>query len=100
MKFNRYKNDFKKRKLYKKTEIFQKTLKLLFLYSSETYIKLIAKKNIYFKLLKNCFKSRIKNYCIISGRSRSIYSKLKVSRIVFKSLSNKGFFFGIKKISW
>jgi ribosomal protein S14 len=99
MKFNRYKNDLKKRKLHKKTEIFQKTLKLLFLYSSEMHIKLITKKNIYFKLLKNCFKSRVKNYCVISGRGRSIYKKLKVSRIVFKSLNNEGFFFGIRKTS-
>jgi len=99
MKFNRYKNDLKKRKLYKKTEVYQKTLKLLFLYSPEVYIKLITKKTIYLKLLKNCFKSRVKNYCVISGRGRSIYNKLKVSRIVFRSLNDKGFFFGIKKTS-
>ena len=97
MKFKRYKKDLKKRKLYKKTEFFQKLLKIFFLYSSETNMKLIIKKNVYFKLLKNCFKSRIKNYCIISGRSRGIYSKLRVSRIVFRRLNNKGFFFGIKK---
>jgi ribosomal protein S14 len=97
MKFKRYKKDLKKRKLYKKTEFFQKLLKIFFLYSSETNMKLIIKKNVYFKLLKNCFKSTIKNYCIISGRSRGIYSKLRVSRIVFRRLNNKGFFFGIKK---
>lgn len=97
MKFKRYKKDLKRRKLYEKTEFFQKVLKIFFLYSSAINIKLIIKKNIYFKLLKNCFKSRIKNYCIISGRSRGIYGKLRVSRIVFRRLNNKGFFFGIKK---
>jgi ribosomal protein S14 len=58
----------------------------------------------YFKLLKlkkNIInnKTKIKNICIYSGRTSAIYSKLKISRIVFKEKMSFGLLSGIRKIS-
>lgn len=55
---------------------------------------------MYLKVLKNSFKTQIKDYCILTGRSRSISSKYKVSRITFRFLANQGIFFGLKKATW
>jgi small subunit ribosomal protein S14 len=67
------------------------------LYNNEFLIKILVQKE-FFK--KSTFKTEIKNYCVISGRSRSIYRKLKISRIVLRSLGSDGLFFGFKKASW
>jgi ribosomal protein S14 len=99
MKYHKLMLDLKKREFYKKTEIFQKVFKVLFLYSQDYYFRLAIKKKMYTKIFKNNFKSHIKNYCIITGRSRSVYTKFKVSRITFRDLANKGVIFGLKKAS-
>jgi len=100
MKYKKLILDIKKRKFYNNTEIFQKVLKTLFLYSKDNIFKLLIKKKIYYTLFKKYYKTTIKNYCIITGRSKGIYRKFKVSRIIFRLLGNQGLFFGIKKISW
>jgi ribosomal protein S14 len=40
-------------------------------------------------------KSQIKNYCVISGRSRGVYRDFKISRILVRELASLGLFFGI-----
>lgn len=99
MKSRRLIKDKKKRNLYNKTELFQKVLKILFLYNKDSfnYLKLVIKNFIYIKIIKNMYCSQIKNYCVISGRSRAIYKKLKISRIILKNLGSEGLFFGLKK---
>lgn len=46
------------------------------------------------------YKSFLKNYCIISGRSRGIIRKYNISRMLFKQFANFGYLKGIKKGSW
>lgn len=46
------------------------------------------------------FKTNIRNRCIISGRSKSVYSFFKLTRMIFKNLAVKGDILGIKKYSW
>lgn len=100
MKNKRYLKNLKQRKLYKKTELFQKALKSLFLYIKNTTIQLIIQKYFLLFFSINFYKTTIKNFCVFSGRSRSIYKKFKVSRIIFKQLGEKGLFFGLQKHSW
>ena len=52
------------------------------------------------KLPKNSSKIRIKNRCEITGRSRGVYRKLKVSRITLRQLSLEGKVPGMIKSSW
>jgi small subunit ribosomal protein S14 len=44
--------------------------------------------------------TRIKNICILTGRSRSIYRLFKISRIQLRKLASKGFLPGVSKYSW
>jgi ribosomal protein S14 len=41
--------------------------------------------------------SKINNFCIISGRSRSIFSSFRVSRIILKELTSSTTFSSLKK---
>jgi small subunit ribosomal protein S14 len=44
--------------------------------------------------------TKVKNRCIISNRSKSIYRKFGVSRIKFRELASFGLLFGVRKSSW
>ena len=99
MKNKRYIKNNKQRKLYKKTELFQKVLKSLFRYVKDIFLKLIVQKLFLLSFSLNCFKTSIKNFCIISGRSRGVFRKTKVSRIMLKQLGAEGLFFGLQKLS-
>ena len=44
--------------------------------------------------------ARIRNRCEVSGRARSVYRKMKMSRIALRELGNKGLIPGLVKSSW
>ncbi len=52
------------------------------------------------KLPKNSSLCRIKNRCIRTGRSHSIYKKFKISRLCFRESASQGLLAGIYKSSW
>lgn len=52
------------------------------------------------KLPRDSSKTRIRNFCIITQRSRGIYKDFGLSRIMFRELALTGFLPGIKKASW
>lgn len=52
------------------------------------------------KLPRNSNMTRLRNRCIFTGRSRGVYQKFRMSRIVFRTLANKGELMGVKKASW
>jgi ribosomal protein S14 len=89
--------DKKKRLLFKKNELKRISIKV----NNRLNTKL--KINHFIKLfnlpLISAF-SRIKNRCFISDRSKSIYKKLKVSRIKFRELVLAGAYSGFTKTSW
>jgi len=43
---------------------------------------------------------KIKNRCLFSNRSRSVYKKFKLSRIFLKNFALQGLLIGVKKASW
>ncbi|MHA6643162.1 30S ribosomal protein S14 [Mesorhizobium sp. A623] len=49
---------------------------------------------------RNSAKIRIRNRCEVTGRPRSYYRKLKVSRIALRDLGNSGQIPGLVKSSW
>jgi ribosomal protein S14 len=51
-------------------------------------------------LNKNSCKIRIRNRCILTGRSRAVYRFCKISRIKLRELASSGLIAGIKKSSW
>ena len=52
------------------------------------------------KLPRNSSKVRVKNRCEITGRSRGVYRKLRISRIALRELSLEGKIPGMVKSSW
>jgi len=52
------------------------------------------------RLPRNSSKVRIKNRCILTGRSHSILRICKLSRIKFRELASQGLLTGITKSSW
>ncbi len=46
------------------------------------------------------FSTRKRNRCAITGRSRGVYRKFGVSRIVLRELALKGMIPGMRKASW
>ena len=100
MKNRRYLRDLKKRKFFNKSELYYFVFKMLFFYFKNNILKFIINRIVVSKNFNLCYKTQIRNYCVISGRSRGIYSKLKISRIVFRFLGSVGLFFGLKKSSW
>lgn len=45
-------------------------------------------------------KVKIKNRCVLTGRSRGVLRKYRVSRITFKELVVAGYLVGVRKSSW
>jgi succinate dehydrogenase (ubiquinone) iron-sulfur subunit len=91
--------DINKRKLYIKAELLQRLVKII-CFSFNTNLLSFTLLNSFF-ITKNYsyFRTHIKNFCTISGRSRAIHKKFKVSRILLLELGSKGYFFGLKKAS-
>ena len=52
------------------------------------------------KIPRNASKVRIRNRCVMTGRSRGDYRKCKLSRIAFRELASKGHIPWITKSSW
>lgn len=99
MKYKRLSRDVIRRKLYKNSEIFQRVIKVILLEATQMKFKFMLKQLSTQTLKKKSYKTQIKNFCIFTGRSRSVYKKFKVSRICILKLSCCGYFFGLKKAS-
>jgi small subunit ribosomal protein S14 len=52
------------------------------------------------QLPRNASPGRVRNRCEVTGRPRSVYRKLKMSRIALRELGNKGLIPGLVKSSW
>ena len=52
------------------------------------------------ELPRNSSKTRIRNRCLLTGRPRAYYRKLKMSRIALRELGNLGQIPGLTKSSW
>jgi small subunit ribosomal protein S14 len=52
------------------------------------------------ELPRNSAENRIRLRCEVSGRSRAVYRKFKMSRIALRELGNKGLVPGLVKSSW
>jgi len=100
MKWTRYFKNIQKRKIYKNIELIGRLKKTFFFYFNFNLLKLIVLKNNFKLFSFNYYKTQIGNFCIISGKSRGVHKKFKISRILLRELSAKGYFFGLKKASW
>jgi small subunit ribosomal protein S14 len=92
--------NFKKRNLFKKQEK-KKILCKSILYNLKLKPEIRWQFNLFSnKLNQKGSRTFVKDRCIITGRSKSNYKDLKISRIKFRELASKGFLPGIRKASW
>jgi small subunit ribosomal protein S14 len=52
------------------------------------------------ELPRNSSATRIRNRCVVTGRPRAFYRKLKMSRIALRDLASMGQIPGMTKSSW
>jgi small subunit ribosomal protein S14 len=52
------------------------------------------------ELPRSSSKTRIRNRCLVTGRPRAFYRKLKMSRIALRDLGSHGLVPGLVKSSW
>ena len=52
------------------------------------------------ELPRNGNPTRIRNRCELTGRTRAVYRKFRLSRIMLRELGNKGLIPGLTKSSW
>nr|YP_009317248.1 30S ribosomal protein S14 [Palpitomonas bilix]BAV82416.1 30S ribosomal protein S14 [Palpitomonas bilix] len=92
--------DIKKRLLHLKYEKKRLVLKTLIKNKQLTpKLRLFASFQLN-KLPKNSSLVRIHNRCIITGRTRGIYRRFKISRIQLRDLIGQGLIPGLVKSSW
>jgi ribosomal protein S14 len=96
---NKILRDIKRRKLSAKWEVKRLEYKYLLTSISFKPYKYSIQKKLD-KLPINSSKTRIKNRCIFTGRSKAVYKDFKLSRIVFRELALSGQLPGIRKASW
>ena len=61
----------------------------------------MASKRVFAQMKKEPkFSTRKRNRCQITGRSRGVYRKFGVSRIVLRELALRGMVPGMRKASW
>ncbi len=92
--------DVKRRKLAKKYEAKRAALKAVIRdeeASGEDKFKAVLKLA---ELPRNSSATRIRNRCMVTGRPRGYYRKLKMSRIALRELGSAGLIPGLVKSSW
>ncbi len=52
------------------------------------------------RLPRDASPTRLRNLCALTGRSRGVYRKLKISRIKLRELALEGKISGMRKASW
>ena len=52
------------------------------------------------KLPRNSAAARVRNRCQLTGRSRGVYRKFMISRIVLRQMAHRGLIPGMMKSSW
>lgn len=92
--------DLVRRKLAKKYELRRMALKSV---SVNTTLPVSIRYDAMIKLSslpRNSSKVRIKNRCIVTGRSKGVYSKFGLCRNKFREYALEGVLPGIRKSSW
>ena len=86
----------KEKKVRSKVNLLELNRLILLSILKNSSISLLFRQNLYLKKRLSLFypyKTRVKNRCIITNRSRSVFNKFRLSRLTLK------FFLGQKKIN-
>ena len=90
----------KRRKLVKQFDARRKKLKAIVMKKDTPMEERFTAALKLAELPRNSAKNRIRNRCELSGRPRSFYRKVKLSRIALRDMANQGLIPGMVKSSW
>lgn len=92
--------DLKRRRLAKKFESKRTRLKEIISDKDQSGEERFMAALKLAELPRNSSKTRIRNRCLVTGRPRGYYRKLKMSRIALRQLGSDGKIPGLVKSSW
>jgi len=92
--------DLKRRRLSKSLEAKRTRLKAIIKDQSKPAEERFMATLQLAELPRNSSKTRIRNRCLVSGRPRGFYRKLKMSRLALRQLGSEGKIPGLVKSSW
>ena len=90
----------KRRKLSKQFDARRKKLKAIVMKKDTPMEDRFSAALKLAELPRNSAKVRIRNRCELTGRPRSFYRKVKLSRIALREMANQGLIPGMVKSSW
>ena len=90
----------KRRKMSKQADAKRKRLKALVMNKTTSMEDRFTAVLKLAEMPRNSAKTRIRNRCEVTGRPRSFYRKVKMSRIALRDLANQGLIPGMVKSSW
>ncbi|MCB2114563.1 MAG: 30S ribosomal protein S14 [Parvularculaceae bacterium] len=92
--------DLKRRRLSKSLETKRTRLKAIIKDQSKPAEERFMATLQLAELPRNSSKTRIRNRCLVSGRPRGFYRKLKMSRLALRQYGSEGKIPGLVKSSW
>jgi small subunit ribosomal protein S14 len=92
--------DLKRRRLSKSLDAKRARLKAIIKDQSKPAEERFAASLKLAELPRNSSKTRIRNRCLVSGRPRGFYRKLKMSRLALRQMGSEGKIPGLVKASW
>lgn len=90
----------RRKKLANKLEPLRRELRKIVVDSKKTWEEREAAQIKLQGLPRNGNLNRVRNRCILTGRSRGNYTKFGLSRIKFRELALQGMIPGVTKASW
>jgi small subunit ribosomal protein S14 len=92
--------DKSKRILVERYELHRKMLKsIIYNQALDNKLRFAAQKELS-QLPKNSCYIRVRNRCVLTGRSKSVYRKFRLSRIMLRNTILNGLIPGATKASW
>jgi len=92
--------DLKRRRMAKKFESKRNRLKEIFNDKDKPAEERFEAALKLAEIPRNASKTRIRNRCLVTGRPRGYYRKMKMSRIALRELGSQGKIPGLVKSSW
>ena len=75
-------------------------LKLIMMSKTASMEEKFAAQLKFAELPRNSAKTRLRNRCEVTGRSRGYLRRFKLSRIIFRKMASAGLLPGVTKASW
>lgn len=92
--------NLRRRKLVARYRAKRSSLKSLVMDKSKQFEERFGATMKLAKIPRNSSRTRVRNRCMVTGRSRGNYAQFSLSRIIFREMASNGLIPGVTKASW